>query len=51
VVAPLWAIRRWVQLSSRELAGTAHVRLEPDGSVTPVVPVKVGDRIVGWELA
>jgi hypothetical protein len=48
VVAPWWAVGRF-RLSPPHRGGTTHVRLEPDGSVTPIVPIRVGVEILGWE--
>jgi hypothetical protein len=39
VVVPNWAIRKWVYVRG----DASHVRLESDGTVTPVEPVPVGD--------
>jgi hypothetical protein len=52
VVVAWWEVRRWApRLRHPMFGGTDRVRIEPNGTVTPVVALRVGADIVDWEPA
>lgn len=52
VVVHWWEVLRFVRgLRNPNAGGTEFVRLELDGSVTPVEPVRDGAEIVEWRPA